>query len=106
MTATTVYITETFKCYVCQGKGFIRLNHAAVATCYHCTDGHLYNDLEEGWNSFERCVADKDPFQNGSHTTWPLFMVNNEIQRFERKNEDIAYAMLDVTARQAARNSL
>lgn len=90
----TINITEKFKCYVCQGKGHIRLNHAASSSCYKCTDGHIYNDFTEGWVSFGRAVMDKDPFQNGAHSTWPLFYVDNELQRWERAQEDIAFEIM------------
>lgn len=90
----TINITETFTCYICQGKGIITLNHAACASCWKCDKGCLFNDYEEGWVTFGRAVMDKDPFQNGAHSTWPLFYVENELQRWERANEDIAFEIM------------
>ena len=89
-----INITETNVCWICHGKCHIRLNHAASASCWKCTNGQIINDLEECWISFARCVMDKDPFQNGAHSTWPLFYVKNELERWERANEDIAFELL------------
>lgn len=92
--SNTVHIEVWSVCYVCNGRNFIRLNHAASSTCWACTSGEMLSMDDQIWNSFERCLMDKDPFQNGAHTTWPTFLVDAEIARFERRNEDALWANL------------
>lgn len=88
----TIHIEVWTVCYVCNGKGFVRLNHAASASCWACHNGEMLSMTDtQIWTSFERCLADKDPFQNGAHTTWPLFMIDSEVARYERRVEDSLY---------------
>lgn len=81
-------------CYVCDGKGWIRLGHAAVSTCWACKNGKQLDLQTQTWTSFERCLMDKDPFQNGAHSTFPAFYIENQIKRWEVIQEDAAFAQL------------
>ena len=81
--------TTTSVCYVCSGTGMIRLNHAAVSSCWHCdrASGTVRATSHETWTSWERALADKSPFTSGAHSTMPLFYVGWQIKRFEAHTE-------------------
>jgi hypothetical protein len=44
--------------------------------------------------SYERCLADLDPFQNGAHATLPCFYVDTALRRWEIREQDAAFAAM------------
>ena len=75
----TVKVHTRVACDVCRGKAFVRLNHAAVSTCWNCNDGAIHWHDTEIWTSYERALTDHDPFQSGAHTTMPTWYVGKQL---------------------------